>query len=88
MSIYLEMTASYEDGTTRKITAGPYDEDSPALADLIEDASAIKTLNADPSAIKHLLLSDEGADFLRISKAQIVTTEETLLYDRETYDPS
>lgn len=70
------LTLAYEDVTTRKITFNGVE-----ASKLSNVKNRVKTLNANlPESFKKTFVSKDGYDCKMISKAQIVTTEENIIY--------
>lgn len=76
MSNNVMLTMNYEDATTRNITFK--DVDSSELQNV---AARVKAINENMSAnFKGTFVSDSGAAVTKIGKAQVIQTEETVIY--------
>lgn len=74
----VNLTLTHTDATSRTITFN----DVPNTRTTIQIADAVNSINANMSdAFKHTFLSANGAPCNLIGKAQLITTEEEVIYN-------
>ena len=82
LTVTTEFTLSFADGETKKVTGGPYDENSEYLDTLYEGgaSSPIKTFNDNVNNIKNLYLSTNGAELVGVTSAKIIADTREVIY--------
>lgn len=74
----LKATFRYNDYGTRAVTVGDLATNSTAVADFKVNVKAFNATGVD--AVSDTFLSDAGAPLVGISEAEIITTDQTVIY--------
>lgn len=74
----LELTNSFSDNTTRKLTLGTF-ADSVSCANPNQLQSLVQNINNNSADLAGIYLSDNGANFVKISSAVLTISDTTTI---------